>query len=118
MERDRGTRMEADKMEEEGIGRRKNKRRNRITMNRHLEKTLYIFQRRILSPNGSTFESWCLTTPKVCTVHSITYPRFVWNLILLPSNNVSNNCGEREERQSEILVSSNRIKSVSLTEFS
>lgn len=118
MERDRGTRMEADKMEEEGIGRRKNKRRNRITMNRHLEKTLYIFQRRILSPNGSTFESWCLTTPKVCTVHNITYPRFVWNLILLPSNNVSNNCGEREERQSEILVSSNRIKSVSLTEFS
>lgn len=73
-------------------------------------------QRRILSPNG--WKRWCLTTAKVCTVHGITYPRFVWSLILLPSNNVSNNCGERGERQSEILVSSNRIKSVSLTEFS
>lgn len=27
--------------------------------------------------NGSTFKSWWLIIPKVCPVHSITYPRFV-----------------------------------------
>lgn len=53
---------------------KKKKSNHELTLKNPLCASVH-FSKRETNPslNGSTFKSWCLTTPKVCPVHSITY---------------------------------------------